>query len=352
MVSERIDTERMFQHYLTSELEEVLGSEQSQCISDMKIQIMERYHRLRGTGISAADAIIHAIEAAETHIVDLLPERKKEDKGVAIDVHSHTKLTRQKPFNERDLSLSIIVAQKRGIDGFLLTEHLDSPDYELSLQRIESARRKGTIPEDFLVFSCAEVRIQEGNGDILLIATPEQILLLNRYFHEQNADRGLITQGYYPRFLEFFEALGTIEGQTGSRTATLATHIFRKQQMLCDYKTLKDTQGVDLRMVDGIDSSAKELPTLERAKEKALQIGKPVCSSSDGHSPIEKGNLYTVFPEETRTLQDIVNALKSKNVSLPQSVLNNSFDFNGAMAVAGYARTQKNIIKAIGNYTD
>jgi predicted metal-dependent phosphoesterase TrpH len=247
----------------------------------------------------------------------------------SLDLHVHAKLTRSIQLRNSDIDHAINTAHRKGLRGIAITEHLDrAMDFIQMMGEPHYAQyQTGNNPGLLIVPGC-EVRIAQGKCDMVVLAsTMEAIRQLDR--EAGGARDGYhITQGYTPPFQELVDLAGEINRKYGP-VALIGAHIFRKGQMLCDPSTYEDRAGIDLRMVDAIETTVNDTEFAEPALAKRDILGKPMVYSSDAHLPLQIGTGHTQFYGDIKSPEDVVMAVKEgrfRKIESPSEISSSAKD--------------------------
>lgn len=190
-----------------------------------------------------------------------------------IDTHMHCLEGSADSF----IRISEIVDKARnlGLDGICITDHdsLSAREYA-----IEYGKRN-----DFKIFVGGEILTYE--GDIVVFGLDE---VPNRKLHAQ-------------------ELIDLVNSKGG---ATISAHPFRDNNRGCG-NNIREFNG--LTAVEIFNGSTKVHHNLQ-AFALALELGLATVAASDCHEVKTIGTYCTIFPDDVKTEEDLIRAIKEKKV--------------------------------------
>ena len=309
---------------------------------------IERYYKRHDGNLddpTVIDPLMLQFDLLMSSMITSLEETSQPNEGVLrYDLQTHNKVARKKGFSDILFRASVLAARKRGIDGFAYTEHMDFGDFFWNVGKIQEVGKKRVI-----VIPGGEINIKESGvygGDIMVLAEFGLLQKLNEYFGS-NGPR--ITEGYQPTFIELITAINSVDPGK-ENVLIVANHIFRSGQELCNINTLEDMNGVDLRLVDAIDTNLVDYQFRAETKRKAELLQKPLLYSSDGHIPLEIGTYFTIFPPYAKDLRGIIEAVKKGDVSSPK-IEDEAFEY-ALEPIRKFRDIYKKFVKSIGKFGD
>ncbi|GAC1465691.1 MAG: hypothetical protein NVSMB9_05520 [Isosphaeraceae bacterium] len=193
-----------------------------------------------------------------------------------FDHHLHT--SRHSPDSVIDPSVLIERARAVGLDGVVITEH----DYQWEREEL-AALAALAEKQGILVFSGAEISTREGH--FLVYGLPDL----------RDVAPGIALK----------DLLGVVRNH---EAAIVAAHPFRWDQ---DFERIVDEHGP---VFDALEVASNNLTRETRRKTERLLASRPMgaSGSSDAHEPAIVGCYYTEFPGKVTTLNDFVEALRSR----------------------------------------
>lgn len=198
-----------------------------------------------------------------------------------FDLHLHT--TRHSPDSSMHPSAMLRQARKIGLDGVVITEH----DWLWTDEELEEIRAEA--PE-LAVFAGIEVSSREGHFLVYGVTDPFAL----------------------PKGIGVAELCQEVHRQGG---AVVAAHPFRWGQPF--EEILREEQpeldGLEL-MTSNMDRDCRQ-KAAELLREPWLPHPLAGMGSSDAHSEAILGVCYTEFPDNIREVQDLVRAIRGRQVT-------------------------------------
>ena len=213
-----------------------------------------------------------------------------------IDFHVHAKISKMFSFDLAAVRSTIAQAQRLGLDGFALTEHLHADNFWGMQDELSRSfpYEDGTYAVDggMRILTGAELSLRE-TCDVLLLGSLERL----RRFD------GLLalpaTGGYKPAFAEALAA---------ARRAGLfmiGAHMFRPG------KELAKLGAERLRSLDALEANGKDFFGDTRVFAAAQKMERPVVGGSDAHYWPQVGIKATVLAISEVTQASVVDAVRT-----------------------------------------
>lgn len=285
----------------------------------------------------AKESLMNLVEASDYERID--------EPGFKIDIHTHGKVTLFSKMREKDCRAMIEVARKRGMNGLVFTEHLQYVDFFSDLNMIKGIAQE--YGPEFFVLAGGEVRIVEprkstevsGGGDVIVIGQPEVLERLNNQIYSTHGET-LTNFSYSPNFDDLIKAIERVREDYKEEFLVIPTHICREDQELYDHKSGEMKVCLGNKQVTGIDTPVKDIHYLNQVRELAARLNKPVFHSSDAHTALEVGSLYTVIdclPGEIKTPEDVIHYLVNGKTREPAAIAQGEINKNAeALRQIGY----------------
>lgn len=141
------------------------------------------------------------------------------------------------------------------------------------------------------------------NGDIIIIPA-EEVSSAKGHILGYGIDRE-IEQG-----LSVLETINKIHEAGG---IAIAAHPYRAWNGLGEENVIPEFDGVEAL-------NARSKPKANRkSKVLAIKFGKIITAGSDAHRPSRIGDGYTIIPDDCKTWQDVIQALKDGNTQVVSS---------------------------------
>lgn len=219
----------------------------------------------------------------------ILKDISKELKGqISIDTHVHTNYSHC-CFDT--LERILIEANKIGLSGICIMDHHTLFGYKKALKIRESLIEQNKIREDFLIIPGIEYGTKDGHVGAMFV------------------DEDIKFQKYSAK-----EAVDIIHDIGG---IAVAVHPYRKKTGVKDlvFELAFDAIEAYSGSIAHREYAAKNLEAAySKNAENMAKLG-----SSDSHFHTTLGTCYTVFPENTKTLEDVKNAITGKKTIAKES---------------------------------
>ena len=218
-----------------------------------------------------------------------------------IDLHVHTRLSKNFEFNERVVGQLADLGQRRGLTGFALTEHIHALDFWGMHDALQQSYRYSDgwyrMDNGVRMFSGCEVTVGE-RVDFIVVGELDEVRRLDESFSPR------LSESYFPPALEF---LGRARGLD---LLVISAHPYRGGKETAKLPLDRVFEQVDAIEVNGRDSgNDNEM----KVAALAASFGKPVSGGSDAHYYLQVGIRSTVVPTEELTLASIRRAFEERS---------------------------------------
>ncbi|MDC7224121.1 MAG: PHP-associated domain-containing protein [Spirochaetales bacterium] len=216
-----------------------------------------------------------------------------------IDLHYHTILTKKAPFSREYLEDSAAAARKAGLDGMVMSDHFNSPDYDrIHPFMRDTYTRKGDayLVNDFPLFPAIEVDVAEG---------PHVVLVMK----SEKLDE--LTELLAPHWKDHVKTETLLEWGRERDALILCAHPFRPGREM----TRIDSSlygGFDAIGLNGRDIYYLGRELIGRTEALGEETGLPVAGGSDTHQPLQAGCLWNRFPRDIYTVEELRRAVKNR----------------------------------------
>ena len=228
----------------------------------------------------------------------LLKDISNELKNVcAIDMHVHTAYSHC-CFDP--IEKTLIEANKRGLSGICIMDHHTTEGYKKALEIKPKLVEEGLLPTDFILIPGIEYSTSEGHVGGLFC---EKDIYFKKYTAKEAVDQ--------------IHKMGGL---------AICVHPYRKKTGI---KDISKTLPFDAVEEEAGSIFKKKYAKLNKEITKDFDYSK--FGSSDAHFYSFLGSCYTVFPEGTKTLEDIKEAIlnkktiakESQNIKIIRNILGN-----------------------------
>jgi len=219
-----------------------------------------------------------------------------------IDLHVHTKVSKNIPFRMEYLDRTVAHAKRVGLHGFAMTEHFHSSDFweatNAICDRFNYANGRLELP-DFTILTGAELTVAEA-ADIILIGTIDALRGFDRHFGNT------VSKGVKPPIAEIFEPckrLGII---------TIAAHSTRPGKRLVKVgpEMLANFDALEINGKDVANDHVEQC-----VYDYAESLEKPLVGSSDAHYWPQVGAQRTLVPLQDFTLEGLRQCLEDRTTT-------------------------------------
>ncbi len=212
----------------------------------------------------------------------------RRDERLKIDLHVHSRLSKSFEYDAANLERLVRLGRRRGLDGFVLTEHIHAVNFWDMHERLNSDFEYDDgayqVADDFAVFSGAELTVAE-RVDFIVFGPLDQLRSLD------NAFRPRLSAWNHAPALEVAEAVRERD------LVLVLAHPFRvgKEAAKLDERVFPLFHAIE---VNGRDHGG-ERAVVALAENK----GKPLSGGSDAHFYLQVGIRSTIVPPGDMTLR-------------------------------------------------
>jgi predicted metal-dependent phosphoesterase TrpH len=222
----------------------------------------------------------------------------KENDLSKIDLHVHSRLSKNFEFEQASLDRLVELGRRRGLDGLALTEHIHAKNFWPMHENLRShySYHNGyyEMPQGFRVFSGFEMTVEE-RIDFIVVGELDNIEKLDKAFSPR------LSEDNHVPGIEFLEKAKEHE------VILLSAHPYRPGK-----ETAKLPLDEVFGLVDGIEANGRDFGTEYRVAALAREYGRAVSGGSDAHYYLQVGVRSTVIPDDELTLDRIRAALSSR----------------------------------------
>jgi predicted metal-dependent phosphoesterase TrpH len=215
-----------------------------------------------------------------------------------IDLHVHSRLSKNFEFNHEAVGKLKELGVRRGLDGFALTEHIHAKNFwemhDYMLTRHPYQDGYYDMGDGFRIFSGCEVTVGE-RVDFIVVGELDRIEELDASFYPRLSD------SHHPAGVEFLRKARELD-----LTVTSA-HPFRPGK-----ETAKLPLDEVFSLVDAIEVNGRDYGTEHRVAALARDYGRPVSGGSDAHYYLQVGIRSTVIPGTKLTLSNLRRAFSEQ----------------------------------------
>src|SRR5262245_7698259 len=186
------------------------------------------------------------------------------------------------------------MANRVGLDGLALTEHLHARSYwdvHAHLERAYPQNRGVFWAGDLALIPGGEVNIREG-AHVIVLGEVDELRRLDRAFPEP------LNRGYEPRLREFLDVTDDFN------IARIGAHMFRRT------KELGKFPAVDLRRLHALEVNGKDFGLETMLLVQARALGLPIVAGSDAHHWLQLGVRHTLMHTEEITSESVIKSIK------------------------------------------
>jgi predicted metal-dependent phosphoesterase TrpH len=215
-----------------------------------------------------------------------------------IDLHVHSRLSKNFEFEQASLDRLVELGRRRGLDGLALTEHIHAKNFWHMHENLRThySYHDGyyEIPQGFRVFSGFEMTVEE-RIDFIVVGELDNIEKLDKAFSPR------LSEDNHVPGIEFLKKAKEHE------VILLSAHPYRPGK-----ETAKLPLDEVFGLVDGIEANGRDFGTEYRVAALAREYGRAVSGGSDAHYYLQVGVRSTVIPDDELGLDRIRAALKSR----------------------------------------
>ena len=215
-----------------------------------------------------------------------------------IDLHVHTRLSKNFEFNERVVNQLAELGQRRGLTGFALTEHIHAHKFwdmhESLLQRYQYKDGWYAMPNGMKMFSGCEITVGE-RVDFIVVGPLDEVRRLDDSFSPRLSDSN------------FVPALDFLATARERDLIVISAHPFRGGK-----ETAKLPLDRVFSQVDAIEVNGRDHGNERQVTALANAAGLPVSGGSDAHYYLQVGIRSTVVPGKELSLESIRQAFQNR----------------------------------------
>ncbi|MEX1253329.1 MAG: PHP-associated domain-containing protein [Dehalococcoidia bacterium] len=218
------------------------------------------------------------------------------------DLHVHGRLSKGFDFEPAAISRLRELANRRGLTGFGLTEHIHAKQFwEMhDYLRRRYAYRHGAydVGGGYPMLSGCEVTVAE-KVDFILLGELDQLERLDFAFSPS------LSEGHFPAGIVFLEEARRRD------LLVIAAHPFREGKELGRLPL-----GATLDRVAALEINGKDYRLDDAVAPLAATAGLPVSGGSDAHHPFQVGIRSTVIPGNELSLESVRAAFEAKRTRI------------------------------------
>ena len=222
-----------------------------------------------------------------------------------IDFHTHGKLAKGFPFDEKYPIWMFEECKNTALDAICLTEHFNTTSFEEFYNFVyENSEKDGDclIFNGLKIFPGMEVDILE-RAHILVLGKFADIMEINRKL-EKNKEK--------TTFLNFDNLMNLLDDYD---VMIGAAHPFRSNGAI---PKLSKEQLVNFDFIDlnGKDTALQGEKNIEIIKEFASSISKPILAGSDTHQALQYASVYNQFENDINTFSALKEEIKNNRYQI------------------------------------
>jgi hypothetical protein len=229
---------------------------------------------------------------------------------IRVDLHVHTKVSKNFLFRESEFNRTVAEAKKRGLNGFAAIEHFHAANFwdtnEKLARRFPYENGRFNIASGFNVLTGAELTTAD-KSDIVLLGPIDALQWLDRQFGK------LLSQGHHPFLRE------VVEPAHQAGIIMIGAHPTRGEKNLLGVDE-QTTSQLDALEVNGKDVAKGQAH--KAVSEWAARLGRPIVGGSDTHVWSQIGAQRTLLPGDELTFEALRTAIfegKTQVESMPHT---------------------------------
>lgn len=222
-----------------------------------------------------------------------------------IDFHSHVKLAKSLPVNEKYLQWMFEECKKTSLDSICLTEHFNTKAFQDLYELIyDNSEKDGDclIFNGLKIFPGMEVDILEG-AHILVLGKFEDIIDLNEKLEDHKTKETFLT---FDDLMDLLEPYDLIIG---------GAHPFRSNGAIPSL-TKDQLEKLDFIDLNGKDTALEGKKNIEKIEAFARKISKPILCGSDTHQAFQYEAVYNEFENDVNTFEDLREEIENGRYKL------------------------------------
>lgn len=215
-----------------------------------------------------------------------------------VDLHVHTRLSKNFAFKPEGIDKLKGLGGRRGLSGFAVTEHIHANnfwgmhDYLRDTYRYQDGWYD--LGGDFRMFSGCEVTVAE-RVDFIVVGELDEVERLDASFSPR------LSENYFAPGLDFLDAARR------RNLIVISAHPFRVG---------KETEHLPLdevfKRVSAVEVNGRDHGTEHRVAALAHERGLPVSGGSDAHFYLQVGIRSTVIPDDELSLESIARSFEER----------------------------------------
>lgn len=222
-----------------------------------------------------------------------------------IDFHTHGKLAKALPFNEKYPEWMFEECKSTDLDAICLTEHFNTKSFKDFYNFVyKNSEKDGDclIFNGLKIFPGMEIDILEG-AHILVLGKFEDIMEINEKLeHNKTKETFLI----FDDLMKLLDNYDLIIGAAHPFRSNGAIPTLRKEQ-------LEKFDFVDL---NGKDTALEGEKNIELIKDFASAISRPILCGSDTHQAFQYGSVYNEFENDVTTFFNLREEIKNERYKI------------------------------------
>ncbi len=218
-----------------------------------------------------------------------------------IDLHVHTRLSKNFEFEPRVVGQLAELGERRGLNGFALTEHIHAVDFWDMHDALQKSYRYSDgwyrMENGVRMFSGCEVTVGE-RVDFIVVGDLDQVRRMDESFTPR------LSESYFPPAADFLATARQLD------LLVISAHPYRVGKETAKLPLAEVFQQVDAIEVNGRDSgNGNEV----KVAALAASYGLPVSGGSDAHYYLQVGIRSTVVPTQELTIQSVRRAFEERS---------------------------------------
>jgi hypothetical protein len=215
-----------------------------------------------------------------------------------VDLHVHTRLSKDFEFNERVIGRLRELGARRGLSAFALTEHIHAKNFWEMHDILRSQYRYDEahydLGRDFKMFSGCEVTVRE-RVDFIVVGDLDAVQRLDGSFSPK------LSESNFPPALSFL-AQARRQG-----VVVISAHPFRPGK-----ETAKLPLDEVFSRVHAVEVNGRDHGTEQRVAALARERDLPLSGGSDAHYYLQVGIRSTVIPDAQLSVEGIARSFEDR----------------------------------------
>lgn len=222
-----------------------------------------------------------------------------------IDFHTHGKLAKALPVNEKYLKWMFDECKETSLDAICLTEHFNTKAFKDLYKLVYNNSEKDgdcLIFNGLKIFPGMEVDILEG-AHILVLGKFEDIIDLNEKLEAHKTKESFLP---FDDLMALLEPYDLIIG---------GAHPFRSNGAI-PRMTKDQLEKLDFIDLNGKDTALEGEDNIEKIKAFAKNISKPILCGSDTHQAFQYEVVYNEFENTVNNFKDLRKEIENGRYKL------------------------------------